>query len=120
MRVTKRRLKKIIKEEKARLLREQVEAQPTSDNEHHWPRVDWTNIEQLVDKWAVGEREAFDPGDPSMKPEDLSTSDAKAIWVDQVETASMDMEAELTNRVRKVALATMKEFTNALINGDYT
>tara|TARA_Y100000034_G_scaffold41515_1_gene51065 strand:- start:182 stop:547 length:366 start_codon:yes stop_codon:yes gene_type:complete len=121
MKITKRQLRRIIKEEKLRILREQDEvvAADTKD-EHHWPRVDWTNIEQLVDKWAVGEREAFDSGDPSMKPEELSTSDAKAIWVDQVETAAMDMEAELTSRVRKVALATMKEFTDRLINGDYT
>jgi len=31
----------------------------------------------------------------------------------------MDLEAELTLRIRKVALATMKEFTDRLVNGDY-
>ena len=121
MKITKRQLKKIIKEEKAQILREQEEVEVVVDtNEHHWPRVDWTNIEDLVDKWAAGEREAFDKGDPSMAAMGETTSEAKQIWTDQVETASMDMEAELTNRVRKVALSTMQEFTDALINGDYS
>ena len=30
------------------------------------------------------------------------------------------MEAELTLRIRKVALQTMQEFTDKLINGEYT
>ena len=119
MKITKRQLRRIIKEEKGRVLREQGAPEPVDNNTHHWPRVDWSNVSSLVDKWAVGEREAFDPGDPSMKSEDWTESDAKAIWVDQVETAALDLEAELTNRVRKVALATMKEFTDGLINGDY-
>ena len=119
MKISKRQLRRIIKEEKARIVLEQDLPEPVDNNEHHWPRVDWTNIETLVDKWAVGEREAFDAGDPSMKPEDLSTSDAKAIWVDQVDNAALDIEAELTNRVRKLALQTMQEFTDKLINGDY-
>ena len=111
---------KISKRQLRRIIREQTEEMSADNNQHHWPRVDWSNIETLVDKWAVGEREAFDAGDPSMKPEELSTSDAKAIWVDQVENAALDMEAELTKRVRKVALSTMKEFTDKLINGEYS
>ena len=99
---------------------EQDLPEPVDNNEHHWPRVEWTNIEQLVDKWAAGEREAFDKGDASMAAMGETTSEAKQIWEDQVETGAMDLEAELTSRVRKVALATMKEFTDRLINGDYT
>jgi len=124
MRVTKRQLKRIIKEEKRRL-REQTEV-VTDDldvvdgSTHHWPRVEWTNVEDLVDQWMDQENKAFDKGDPSMMRDDeISVSEAKAIWEDQVEAAAMDMEAELTVRVRKLALQTMQEFTEKLIDGEY-
>jgi len=119
MKITKRQLRRIIKEEKARILHEQPEIMVMSDNEHHWPRVEWTNVEDLTDKWATAERKAWDKGDPSMNPTDEKTSEMKKLWEDQVETAAMDMEAELTVRVRKIALQTMQEFTDNLINGDY-
>jgi|TARA_R110000824_G_scaffold84392_9_gene210579 hypothetical protein len=127
MKITKRQLRRIIKEEKNRLLREQTEESlPSSIETHHWPRVDWTNIETLADKWATAEREAWDKGDPSMnpdKPDDESQAvwdkEMKARWEAQVEEASLDFEAELTKRVREVALATMKEFTDSLIGGEY-
>ena len=119
MKISKRQLRRIIKEEKVRVMLEQDLSEPVDNNEHHWPRVDWTNIEDLVDKWSDQENKAFDKGDPSMAAMGETTSEAKQAWEDQVETAAMDMEAELTNRVRKVALATMKEFTDKLINGDY-
>ena len=119
MKITKRQLKRIIKEEKARLLREQSEVVSLSDNEHHWPRVEWTNVEALVDKWSAAEKKAWDTGDPSMNPDDENTAEMKKRWEDQVEIAAMDMEAELTVRVRKVALQTMQEFTDNLIGGEY-
>jgi len=120
MKTTKKQLKKIIREEKYRLLREQEEVAPVDNNTHHWPRVEWTNVEELVDKWAKGEEDAFDKGDPSMTgDDDTSLSDAKKHWSDQVDNAAMDMEAELTKRVRQTALQTMQEFTDNLINGDY-
>jgi hypothetical protein len=123
MKITKRQLNRIIKEEKARILREQgddmsVNTTPTN-NEHHWPRVDWSNVGELVDKWTETERKAFDKGDPSMMAMGETATEAKGVWDMQVEQAGMDMEAELTARVRKVALQTMQEFTEKLINGDY-
>jgi len=54
-----------------------------------------------------------------MQNDEISVSEAKEIWEDQVEAASMDMEAELTVRVRKLALQTMQEFTEKLIDGEY-
>lgn len=124
MKITKRQLKRIIKEEKAKLMGE--DEAPRSSETHHWPRVDWTNIETLTDKWAQAERDAWDPGDPSMmldKPDEKSQAEwdkeMKDRWESQVEEAAMDFEAELTARVRKVALETMKEFTDALIGGEY-
>ena len=106
---------------KGKTLREQPEIESVDNNTHHWPRVDWSNVGELTDKWADGEKDAFDPGDPSMRgADDASLSDAKSYWKDQVENAAMDMEAELTQRVRKIALQTMKEFTDKLINGDYS
>jgi hypothetical protein len=111
MKITKRQLKRIIREEV------DTEAQA----EHHWPRVSWDEVGTLVDKWSDMESKAFDTGDPSMtKDGKLSATEAKAWWGDQVESAAMDMEAEMTLRIRKVALQTMQEFTNALINGDYS
>jgi hypothetical protein len=106
---------------KRQRLQEQPELESVDNNTHHWPRVDWTNVGELTDKWADGEEDAFDPGDPSMRGgDDASLSDAKSYWKDQVENAAMDLEAELTQRVRKIALQTMKEFTDKLINGDYS
>jgi hypothetical protein len=124
MKITKRQLRRIIKEEKARILHEQGDDMSTNttptNNEHHWPRVDWSNVGELVDKWTQGERDAFDKGDPSMMAMGETVTEAKGVWDMQVEQAGMDMEAELTERVRKVALQTMQEFTENLINGDYS
>ena len=119
MRITKRQLKRIIKEEKRRLLKEQDDTRVADNNQHHWPRVDWDNVTELVDKWADGEEKAFDKGDPSMMAMGDTATDAKRIWELQVDQASMEMEAEMTDRIRKVALQTMKEFTDKLINGEY-
>jgi hypothetical protein len=122
MRITKRNLRKIIKEEKTRLLLEQEDMSSNTtppDNEHHWPRVDWTNVGELADKWVEAEEKAFDKGDPSMMGMGDTVTDAKKAWSLQVDNASLDMENELTKRVRQVALETMQEFTNNLINGDY-
>ena len=118
MKITKRQIQKIIKEEKARLLNEQEEERVEA-SEHHWPRVDWTNIEDLVDKWTDQERKSWDTADPSMNPDDMKNIEAKKQWEDQVENASLDLEAELTKRVRKIALMTMKEYTDLLIGGEY-
>jgi hypothetical protein len=152
MKITKRQLKRIIKEEKGKFLaeaflpnlssapipmksrahpwvvaevermriHEEEEVVATDNNTHHWPRVKWTNVEELVDKWAKGEEDAFDPGDPSMMAMGDTAAEAKTAWGFQVDNAAMDMEAELTKRVRQAALQTMQEFTDKLINGDYT
>ena len=114
MKITKKQLTRIIKEEKAKLLREQEEVK-VDNNTHHWPRVDWTNVEELVDKWSQGERDAFDKGDPVMMGMGETYNESKGIWDMQVENAAIDMENELTDRVRKLALQTMKEFTDKLI-----
>ena len=119
MKITKRQLRRIIKEEKARMLRE-AETDPPRNGDHHWPRVDWSNVGELTDKWIKMEEDAWDKGDSSMNPEDESDADAKRHWGDQVEGAAMDMEAELTLRVRRVALQTMKEFSDKLVNGEYS
>tara|TARA_Y100001963_G_C6657320_1_gene388707 strand:- start:391 stop:756 length:366 start_codon:yes stop_codon:yes gene_type:complete len=120
MKITKRQLRRIIKEEKARLLREQKDAKPAAGgNGHHWPRVDWSNVGELVDKWSDSEEKAFDKGDPSMMAMGDNATEAKAAWSDQVEQASMEMEAELTDSVRALALKTMQKYTDMLINGDF-
>ena len=123
MKITKRQLRRIVKEEKTKVLREQEDMSSNTtptNNEHHWPRVEWSNVGELVDKWTQTERDAFNKGDPSMMAMGETATEAKGIWDMQVEQAGMEMEAELTARVRKVALQTMQEFTDNLINGDYT
>jgi len=117
MKITKRHLRRIIKEEKARLVKEELGVDDAG--EHHWPRVDWSNVGELTDKWTKMEEDAWDKGDTSMNPDDETDADAKRYWKDQVEGAAMDFEAELTLRVRRVALKTMQEYTDKLINGEY-
>lgn len=151
MKITKQKLRKIIQEEKKKLLseaflpnlshapipmksrahpwvaaevermrmHEQEEAVVTDNNTHHWPRVDWSNVGELTDKWGKGEEDAFDSGDPSMMALGDTATEAKAAWALQVDNAALDMENELTKRVRQVALQTMQEFTDKLINGEY-
>lgn len=118
MKITRNQLRRIIKEEKTRLLREQEEGR-LADGDHHWPRVDWSNVGELTDKWRKLEEDAWDKGDISMNPDDQSDADAKKYWFDQVDGCAMDMEAEMTLRVRRIALRTMKEFSEKLLNGDY-
>ena len=119
MKITKRQLRKIIKEEKERMLKK-METVPSKNGDHHWPRVDWSNIGELTDKWIKQEEDAWDKGDTSMNPDDQTDTEAKRYWEDQVEGAAMDMEAELTLRIRRVALQTMKEFSDKLVDGEYS
>ncbi len=121
MKITKRQLQKIIFETKESFLNEQdtvVEEKP-ENGDHHWPRVEWTNVEELVDLWADGEMKAWEPDVSNTKDGELSNAEAKDWFAEQLESATMDLEAELTVRVRKLALSTMKEFTERLMNGDY-
>jgi|1_EtaG_2_1085319.scaffolds.fasta_scaffold07371_5 hypothetical protein len=124
MKVTKRQLLRIIKEEKDKIQEEETSFQDPQDptnGDHHWPRIEWdTPVGELTDKWHDMEMAAFDPKDTSMTQDDeLSTADAKDLWREQVDQASYDLENELTVEVRKVALKAMKDITNRLINGDY-
>jgi len=120
MKITKRQLRRIIKEEK-KLLAEQLPKAEDSlgKNGHHWPRVDWTNVSDLADKWYDAELKAFDKGDPSMMAMGETAAEAKEAWKAQVDEASIDLDNELTRRVRQLAYKTMEEFTDNLINGDY-
>ena len=111
MKVSKRQLRRIIKEE----------LNGSSLDDHHWPRISWDSVAgDLTDKWVKMEEAAFDVGDPSMtRGGELSTVDAKREWELQVDAAGMDLENELVTEIRKVALAAMKKISNQLINGEY-
>lgn len=127
MKLTKKQLVKIIREEKYKFLKESTSVDeidldnPSGANgDHHWPRVEWSNIYDLVDKWQKMEEESFDPGDPSMsKNDELSQSEAKSYWQEQVEAAAIDLENELTQAIRKAALAAMKSVSEKLVNGEF-
>jgi len=125
MKITKRQLQQIVKEEKQRLLNEQsgsamakILGRKDAD-EHHWPRVEWASASELADKWHDMEIKSFDPGDPSMNSEEDSLADSKDFWREQVDEAAADLENELTKRIRKLALEVMKEVSESLINGEY-
>ena len=129
MRLKKKQVKQIIREEKLRLIMEQMEDVDMDSaggelpgTDHHWPRAEWDSaVGELVDKWHNMESDAFDPGDPSMRgSDDMSAAEAKDYWREQVDQASYDLENEITIEVRKVALAAMKAITDKLINGEYS
>jgi replicative DNA helicase len=117
MRITKRQLRRIIKEEKAKL--QEMDPAARGADTHHYPRVEWSNVEELVDKWSEAEYAAFDTGDPSMMAMGDTVRDARMAWNEQIKSAAMDMENEMTQRIRGIALQVMKEYTDKLINGDY-
>ena len=121
MKVTPNQLRRIIREEKERVLDEIDLDNPSGANgDHHWPRVEWDNIYDLVDKWQSMEQDSFDPGDPVMTDNgELSQKEAKDRWNAQVEAATMELEAELTQAVRKAALAAMRSVSDQLMNGDF-
>ena len=127
MRLKKKHVKQIIREEKLRLIMEQMEdiqmdseGAPGEGTDHHWPRADWSNaVGELCDKWLDLELKAFEPDPSNTKDGELSNAEAKAWWGEQCESASMDLENELTVEIRKVALEAMKRITSQLINGDY-
>jgi hypothetical protein len=111
MKISKRQLKRIIKEE----------LDGSMSDDHHWPRISWdTAVGELTDKWTKMEEASFDPGDPSMtRSGEISAAEAKRGWDLQVDAAGTDLEAELVIEIRKVALKAMKDITNKLINGEY-
>ena len=132
MKITTNQLRRIIREEKFRILREEEKAEASLDEidlenpdgangDHHWPRIDWADsVGGLVDKWHDMEMAAFDPGDPSMTQDgELSQADAKDWWREQVDAASYDLENDITVEIRKVVLAAMKSVSGKLVNGEF-
>ena len=129
MKLKKKQVKQIIREEKLRLIMEQMEDidmgadgdEAGGETDHHWPRADWTSsVAELVDKWHDMETKAFDRGDPSMMgSDDMSLADAKDYWREQVDSAAMDLENEITVEIRKIALKAMKEVTQKLMLGEF-
>tara|TARA_E500000331_G_C17165510_1_gene673631 strand:- start:391 stop:756 length:366 start_codon:yes stop_codon:yes gene_type:complete len=120
MKITQSQLRRLIREEKEKVMDEIDLDNPSGANgDHHWPRVEWDNVYELVDKWADMETKAFNTGDPSMNPEDMSQSEAKEFWLAQVEAATIELEAELTQEIRKAALRSMKSLSDRLLNGDF-
>lgn len=122
MKITKRQLIRIIKEEKLRILHEQ--AAPVNSQQHHFPSADQEIgqvVEELANAWHEMELKSWSAGDPSMNMQgELSDAESKEYWGEQVDTATEDLEEELRERLRSEALAVMQEFTDKLINGDYS
>ena len=125
MRITKRQLRRIIKEEKQRLLREQEVGNQNSvdTREHQWPSADGPISDAALDlstAWGDMEAKAWSAGDPSMNQEgELSDSESKTWWVEQVDNATTELEVTLEERLRAESIKVMQEFTDMLINGDF-
>tara|TARA_B100000131_G_scaffold299114_1_gene319238 strand:+ start:6226 stop:6606 length:381 start_codon:yes stop_codon:yes gene_type:complete len=125
MKITKRYLRKIIKEEKRRLIYEQaVSAQSQVDSrEHQWPSADGPISDvalELSTSWGDMEAKAWSAGDPSMNQQgELSDAESKTWWVEQVDNATEELEAALEERLRAESIKVMEEFTDRLINGDF-
>ena len=122
MPISKNQLRRIIREEKEKVLDEiDLDNPDGSNGDHHWPRIEWdTAVGELVDKWHDMETATFDPGDPSMMHDgELSQAEAKDLWREQIDAASYDLENDITVEIRKVVLAAMKSVSGKLVNGDY-
>ena len=91
MKITKRQLRRIIKEEKARLA-ELMENEVQDAREHHWPSADKgiANVAgELAEAWHTMELSAWSPGDPSMNMQgELSDQESKQFWGEQVDAAT--------------------------------
>ena len=128
MKITKRQLRRIIKEEKARILIEQETGDhnhmAADSREHQWPSADGPISDAALDlstAWGDMEAKAWSAGDPSMNQEgELSDSESKTWWVEQVDNATAELEVELEERLRAESIKVMQEFTDKLINGDYS
>jgi len=122
MKISKRQLRRIIKEEKRRLLREQETSPDT--REHQWPSADGPISDAALDlstAWGDMEAKAWSTGDPSMNQGgELSDSESKTWWVEQVDNATADLEIALEERLRAAAIEVMQEFTDKLVNGDFS
>ena len=126
MKITGRQLKRIIKEEKARILREQVtgDHDRTDSREHQWPSADGPMSDAALDlatAWGDMEAKAWSAGDPSMNQDgELSDAESKTWWVEQVDNATADLEVALEERLRAESIKVMQEFTDKLIDGEYS
>ena len=92
--------------------------------EHQWPSADGPITDtalELSTKWGDMEAKAWSAGDPSMNMQgELSDSESKTWWVEQVDNATADLEVALEERLRAASIEVMQEFTDKLINGDYS
>ena len=145
MKITKRQLRRIIKEVKRKLLREGatggialkslvtlefanalkgINEQASDSREHHWPSADnelADVVDTLVVSWTDMEMKAWSAGDPSMNMGgELSDTESKEWWNEQVDAASEELQDTLRERLRAESIKVMEDFTDRLINGDFT
>jgi hypothetical protein len=126
MKVTKRQLRRIIKEEKRRLLREQEtgDHNHVDTREHQWPSADGSIQDaalELATAWGDMEAKAWSSGDPSMNQGgELSDSESKTWWAEQVETAQEALELAIEEKLRAASIEVMQEFTDKLIDGEFS
>ena len=115
MKISKRQLKRIIKEEKAKLLRESV--------------TDMIHYEDASEKAAMDMSDLFykdmmtlydEEPDAFARPDPAGgsgmTRDSKEVWQEQVVYAQQEIDTAVANAI----LRTIEEIENRLHNGDFT
>ena len=113
MKVTKRQLRRIIKEEKAKLLRESIT--DMSKYENAFDSAATTAADMFVmDMMTLYDEEpdAFARPDPS----GAMTRDSKEDWEEQVTYAAQEIETSVSEAIRKA----VEMIENRLHNGDYS
>ena len=89
--------------------------------DHHYPRADWDGpTADLADKWADMMIKSFEPERSNTKDGELSQKEAKEWWADQVEAAMIDLENDLVQNIRKIAMTLMQATEEKLIDGQYS
>ena len=88
--------------------------------DHHYPRVDWGDLSaELAEKWEKMQIDSFEPDPSNTQDGELSNKEAKDFWSQQCEAAMLDLENDLVQNIRRIALTIMQETETKLINGDY-
>lgn len=98
----------------------QVPLREPAATDHHYPRVDWDEVcGELADKWEKMQVDSFEPDPSNTKDGELSNAEAKEWWSEQCEAAMHDLENDLIQNIRRVALTIMQETEAKLIDGHY-
>tara|TARA_Y100000592_G_scaffold97341_1_gene167864 strand:+ start:2325 stop:2639 length:315 start_codon:yes stop_codon:yes gene_type:complete len=102
MKITKRQLRRIIKEEKSKLLKETI--------------ADMRDIENMVDDLAVEVNDTFQMKMLEMAKEEPSLVQSYNAWAEEVYDAGNELEEAIARSVREI----IEKVETKLHNGDFS